>query len=523
MKIISSRISMVAVVVAASVITTFSSLPASAAAQTCTWTGVGGDNKFSTATNWSGCGTGAPQTGDNVVFDTADVIAGSASSAAITNDSNPQLAKVTIYNGSATPKTIYLSQLTLASNGIVERTGTGAGTALIVVGVPNPTDPNGQPTLAPFVVKGDYTLAPYRVDSAGLIVEGVLNVNQSSPVPVAAGDATSLYVDGSSVGGYNISGVKFYLLSNSSSVNVSAPMTLGEGAFLGFLNPGLSSQTWNISSNVTINSTQPVPVSVDADLTVKFTGTISDPAKLTRDAASAGQLVIGNTALVAVEKSTDVIGTDDTRNISVAEKETTTLAKDSVVNTVTVYKGGLLKGLGNAKSSIIVYEGGSIAPGLSPGCITTAMINLMGTYQFELSGVDPCSGYDQIKVTDTTQAAAPVVLGAESILSTVRMGTFTPKQGQVFTIIDVTGSKPVSGTFKGLAEGATFTQNGIVFKISYKGGDGNDVTLTIQNKPTVPNTGFELIRSSPMVSLAAGVLGAISLLVIARRLRTQRR
>src|SRR5262249_8135284 len=40
------------------------------------------------------------------------------------------------------------------------------------------------------------------------------------------------------------------------------------------------------------------------------------------------------------------------------------------------------------------------------------------------------------------------------------------------------GSDPVSGTFVGLASGATLMVNGELFEIFYDGGDGNDVTLT---------------------------------------------
>src|SRR5688572_5083993 len=43
-------------------------------AATCTWTGATNDN-FNTATNWSGCGSGVPQTGDNITFDVTSLSA----------------------------------------------------------------------------------------------------------------------------------------------------------------------------------------------------------------------------------------------------------------------------------------------------------------------------------------------------------------------------------------------------------------------------------------------------------------
>ena len=51
--------------------------------------------------------------------------------------------------------------------------------------------------------------------------------------------------------------------------------------------------------------------------------------------------------------------------------------------------------------------------------------------------------------------------------------------GTVFTIIDNTSASAVSGTFNGLAEGSTVTVGLNQCQISYVGGTGNDVTLTV--------------------------------------------
>lgn len=53
-----------------------------------------------------------------------------------------------------------------------------------------------------------------------------------------------------------------------------------------------------------------------------------------------------------------------------------------------------------------------------------------------------------------------------------------PAVGTVLTLIDNGGAAAVSGTFAGLANNATFSIGAGVFKISYFGGTGNDVTLT---------------------------------------------
>jgi autotransporter-associated beta strand protein len=54
------------------------------------------------------------------------------------------------------------------------------------------------------------------------------------------------------------------------------------------------------------------------------------------------------------------------------------------------------------------------------------------------------------------------------------------RRGTVLTLISNTSANPISGAFSNLAEGAIVTVNGNNFQASYTGGDGNDLTLTVQ-------------------------------------------
>ncbi len=67
-----------------------------------------------------------------------------------------------------------------------------------------------------------------------------------------------------------------------------------------------------------------------------------------------------------------------------------------------------------------------------------------------------------------------------------------PQAGDVYTIIDNDGtSDAVTGTFAGLAEGAVLTNflgSGLDATISYAGGDGNNVVISVQS-PTVTVAG----------------------------------
>ena len=116
-----------------------------------------------------------------------------------------------------------------------------------------------------------------------------------------------------------------------------------------------------------------------------------------------------------------------------------------------------------------------------------------------------------------------MILGAEAALSTSLYNKFVPKKDQTYTIISVAGSQPVQGTFKELVEGATFTQNGVLFKITYKGGDGNDVVLTVLGTPGIPNTGFELVRTNPVLTAITASFATLMLIVVGRKLQLHRR
>ena len=86
--------------------------------------------------------------------------------------------------------------------------------------------------------------------------------------------------------------------------------------------------------------------------------------------------------------------------------------------------------------------------------------------------------------------------------------TFTGSVGTVFTIIDNQGSSAVTGTFNALVEGAVITANGKDYQISYVGGTGNDVTLTVvapTPTPTpTPTSTAPLITGTPTPPSSSG-------------------
>ena len=197
---------------------------------------------------------------------------------------------------------------------------------------------------------------------------------------------------------------------------------------------------------------------------------------------------------------------------------------------VTVASGALLKGDGSIFNATI-QSGGTIAPGHSPGCIAASSLTINGTYLAQIGGTNPCTDYDQINVSNSIN-----ITNGTLKLSLIN----TPSVGQSFEIVNNTGNNPVTGTFSGLAEGSTFTAGGATFRITYRGGNGNDVTLTVINAPAsssrggastksggttvvptpkAPNTGVISLVSSPDNDIVISALVVVTIMAISRYLK----
>jgi len=185
----------------------------------------------------------------------------------------------------------------------------------------------------------------------------------------------------------------------------------------------------------------------------------------------------------------------------------------TAINTV-VGSGGTLKGTG-AIGATTVNSGGTLSTGNSPGCLTIATLTLNSGSNFnqDIASATACSGYDQTTVTGAAS------LGNATLNVTP---TYTPAIGAVFTILK---ADSITGTFNGLADGATITANGITFKIKYT---AKEVTLTYQSGILVPNTGLGKLTNTgdslwliDQIALYGIALGLLSVIYMYRRYRTK--
>lgn len=138
-----------------------------------------------------------------------------------------------------------------------------------------------------------------------------------------------------------------------------------------------------------------------------------------------------------------------------------------------------LGGTGRISGTVTVgtaTAAGVLAPGLgtAPGTLT-----LLNSVRF-----NPKSSY-KVDANSTSAKADKVVARGVTISSGAQFfftdhGSGTLPAGKVFTLISNTAPTAISGTFTNLSEGLTFSIGANTYRVSYHGGDGNDLTLTVQ-------------------------------------------
>lgn len=560
--------------VSAAVALTFSALGvfaphAYALGNTCTWTGTAGDGLFSSVGNWSGCAGVAPGDLDSLAFDTTPLTTADVN---LNNDlpglqvAGIQLSGTGTYSyvvtgnelliagdltSNATSNLYLLTNTTLAADISLKHTGTDYGYIRLAKSnnqqsvVTNGTMNMNGHTLT-IDGQGMYVFMS-NLTGAGnihLINNGALqfsyattsNPGWTGSVTADSGTIVALWPgqipssvpisinSGASMMFCGFNGANF---ANALSVGGTGQNNWGAiGISNGIGCAGFGAYAPGFDAAASVNMTGPVTLTADTTVNgpgeLKISGSLSGNHAVAMTPSQDGKITIAssnntsgtqNGSQESVGVTTAYSGDRPTDFITLGTKDTGILS--GTYQSADVY--GLFKGNGIIKTSIFVYATGHIAPGNSPGCITSDTLSLSGEYLVDLGGNTPCTGYDQLKVLNASAAAGAVTLdNTSSVLTTSRYNNYTPKQSDVFVIIDQAGVAAVSGTFKGLPEGATFSQNGITFKISYVGGDGNDVTLTVMNQPTAPDTGVMILKSNPIVIVAGALVVAIALIGMAK-------
>lgn len=174
--------------------------------------------------------------------------------------------------------------------------------------------------------------------------------------------------------------------------------------------------------------------------------------------------------------------------------------------------GGKLEGNGRLGT---IFAEGPFSPGHDgPGRLTAALVflDLDSSLVVKLGGTNAGIDYDQLVATETFELVDP-----SAALKVQMLPGFVGAVGNQYTIVRLDGTNevgmplvPLGNTngFNGLGEGSVFTlANGAAFRISYQGGDGNDVVLTQIAARPILNAPLLLANGSILIS-GAGSPGA---------------
>jgi hypothetical protein len=444
--------------------------------------------------------------------------------------------------------------IVIANNATVQSLGSGAGAATVTIhGTSGPTnDSNGVAfgnSAAVSSVDGDiqidgigtgglrgvYMFGNATVTSTGTTVDAAtVTINGTS----GSDDATKL--DGShissvagavQISGTATSGIVGVSLFNASSVTVTTgPLmvtgTGGTGAGVRLSDTTTGSLISNGGGTISVTafaggvasggSSVIGGVSAAGDITIASDtvaltgGTIRSTGALTiRPNTASATIGIGGGAgtlnLTDGELATFMDGFNSITIGDVANGSGTVTVESATFLDPVILAGGVINdGAGTDLTAPSVTLDGNVSPGQSPGVLNVAgNATFAGghTFTVQIGGTTPGTA---ITNHDQLDATGSVTIGSNVSLATASFNSFVPAAGQQFEIINRTGG---SGTFNGLAEGATVSTNflgsGLKATISYAGGDGDDVVITVLAAST---TGVQLFIPTNLTGAAGGTV-----------------
>ncbi len=333
------------------------------------------------------------------------------------------------------------------------------------------------------------TIATNNGGTNGIVtVDGAVSLQQNLSVLAGSG---AVEFNGSVNGGFalqvNSSGLTTLAAiigaTPLASLSVSGPVSLGGASISVFGTVGFGGDA-TLTTNVAISYGGINGLQINGSILDVANNQLTLTDAANTDAGSISSQVTGMGSLLK-----DGPGELTLSNASNSFSGTTTvnagtLLVDGVTasgNGVTVAGGAALGGAGTINGPVI--DNGTIAPGDSPGILNTGSVSFASNASFavQIGGTtagDGSNHYDQLNVTGT------VMIGSNVTLNLSALGGFVPAVGQSFTIISNTGAGVLSGTFIGLAEGATisnFLGSGLTAVITYAGGSShNSVILSMQ-------------------------------------------
>lgn len=200
------------------------------------------------------------------------------------------------------------------------------------------------------------------------------------------------------------------------------------------------------------------------NLSTTFTGVISGTGSISK---------IGRGELVLRNANTYTRGTTIERGKLVLKNVTGSVTGSGPVT----IKGGTLSGVATVAGAVTVGTGDGKGALLAPGGKGRGSLDIQSSLTLNTDASHNWA-VNSNRVSATQVAAKGVTIsGAEFSYSD--LGNSTISSGTVFTVINDTAATPIAGTFSNLPDGGTIAIGSNTFQADYKGGDGNDLTLTV--------------------------------------------
>lgn len=161
-------------------------------------------------------------------------------------------------------------------------------------------------------------------------------------------------------------------------------------------------------------------------------------------------------------------------------------------------KNMILEGATEAVAGNSTLAGGLVDA--TKGVFTFGGNSATSNATFNLDGIIPVTQFSQVRATSVSIAQSGLGI-------TLKDGYRPPLNGS-FLLVDNRGTQPVNGTFENLPEGSLLPVGKYTFKVSYVGGDGNDIVLTNVREPSGPKVAepFSLDAGSIVAGVGTGTL-----------------
>lgn len=268
--------------------------------------------------------------------------------------------------------------------------------------------------------------------------------------------------------------------TNQSRYTVNNASTYSGGTTISSSRVNLTNATGLGTGNVVVNSGASVffngAGTVANTFSIAGNGWSEGAGQLGALRLASGTVLTGDITLAANSRVTVNTGATATISGAISGAFALEIGEDSATGTLTLngthsYSGsttitfGTLNLGGTLASNLI--NNATLAPQSAPS--TSGSLTNNGTYRVRLNA----GSNDRLSVGSTVTLG-----GTLDLVPAVGLSV-----GTTFAILTKTSPGAITGTFTGRAQNSTWTEDGYLWQISYTGGDGNDVVVTITTPP----------------------------------------